>query len=55
MPVEECVRQIVRAMEGRRRELVMTARAKAGLWMKLVAPGAVDRIAASAVRTRDRR
>ena len=55
MPVEECVRQIVRAMEGRRRELVMTARAKAGLWMKLVAPSAVDRIAASAVRTRNRR
>jgi short-subunit dehydrogenase len=54
MPVEECVRQIVRAMERRQRSLVMTARARFALWLKLVAPGLVDRVAAAAVRERNR-
>jgi short-subunit dehydrogenase len=54
MPVEECVRQIVRAMERRDRELVMTARGKLGLWMRLVAPSLVDRLAIRALRERDR-
>jgi hypothetical protein len=31
----------------------MTAKAKVGMWLKLVAPGAVDRIALRAVRERD--
>ncbi|HQR39048.1 MAG TPA: SDR family oxidoreductase [Blastocatellia bacterium] len=52
MPVEECVRQIVAAMASRRRDLVMTARARLAMWVKLVAPGVVDRIAAKAVRER---
>ncbi len=53
MSVEECVRIMVRAIERREREVVMTARAKLGMWLKLVAPRAVDKIAARAVRTRD--
>ncbi|HTX90863.1 MAG TPA: SDR family oxidoreductase [Anaerolineales bacterium] len=51
MPVEECARLIVRAMSRRQRELVMTLRGKLGLWLKLIAPGLVDRIASQAIRT----
>jgi short-subunit dehydrogenase len=49
MGVEECARLVVRAIEGRKRELVMTARGKIGLWLKLVAPGLIDRIARRAI------
>ncbi len=45
MPVEKCVRLIVRAIEKRKRELLMTARAKLGMWIKLIAPSLVDRTA----------
>jgi len=50
MSVEECTWIIVRAIDRRERDVVMTAQAKLGMWMKLVAPGLVDRIAARAVR-----
>jgi len=50
MSVEECTSIIVRAVDRRSREVVMTARAKIGLWLKLVAPSVVDRIAERAVR-----
>lgn len=50
MSVEACVERIVRAIERREREVVMTTKAKAGLWLKLVAPALVDRIARKAVR-----
>jgi hypothetical protein len=43
MPVEECVRQIIRAAASRKREVVMTLQGKLGLWMRLIAPGAIDR------------
>lgn len=49
MTVEACARQIVRAMETRRRELIMTLRGRVGAWIKLVAPGLVDRIARRAI------
>ena len=49
MSVGECAGQIVRAMEHRSREVVMTARARFGFWLKLVAPGLVDHIARRAV------
>jgi short-subunit dehydrogenase len=49
MSVEDCARRIVAAIEGREREVVMTARGKIGLWLKLVAPGLIDRIAKRAV------
>jgi len=51
MSVEDCARRIVAAIEGREREVVMTARGKLGLWLKLLAPSLVDRIARRAVET----
>jgi short-subunit dehydrogenase len=50
MPVDECARQIIAAMRARRRELVMTARAKVGLWLKLIAPRVVDGMARAALK-----
>jgi short-subunit dehydrogenase len=50
MSLDECTRILVRAIDRREREVVMTARARVGMWLKLVAPGAVDRIALRAVR-----
>jgi hypothetical protein len=50
MSVEECTSIILRAVDRRAREVVMTPRAKVGLWMKLVWPGLVDRLAERAVR-----
>jgi short-subunit dehydrogenase len=52
MSVEECARQAARAIERRSRQLIMTARGKVGPWIKLVAPGLVDRIASRAVEGR---
>ncbi|HEX7605907.1 MAG TPA: SDR family oxidoreductase [Usitatibacter sp.] len=49
MSVEVCARRIVKAIEAREREVIMTARGKMGLWLKLVAPGLIDRIARRAV------
>jgi short-subunit dehydrogenase len=49
MAVEECARIMVEAIERRRREVVMTARGKMGLWLKLIAPSLVDRIARRAI------
>jgi NAD(P)-dependent dehydrogenase (short-subunit alcohol dehydrogenase family) len=49
MSLESCVEQILDAMAHRRREVVMTAQAKVGMVVKLVAPGIVDRIAARAI------
>jgi len=52
MSLEECTRILVRAIDRRDREVVMTARARAALWLKLLAPRAVDRIASRAVTAR---
>jgi short-subunit dehydrogenase len=49
MTVAACARRIVRAIERREREVVMTARGKIGLWLKLLAPSLVDRIARRAI------
>jgi short-subunit dehydrogenase len=51
MSVDECVRQIVWAMERRKREHLMTLKGKVTPWAKLMAPGFVDRIAAYTART----
>jgi NAD(P)-dependent dehydrogenase (short-subunit alcohol dehydrogenase family) len=53
MPVAECVRQILRAIRRRDRELVMTAAGKAGQWLKLVAPSMLDRLVADAIEKFD--
>ncbi|MEP7068507.1 MAG: SDR family oxidoreductase [Usitatibacter sp.] len=49
MSVEVCARRIVKAIEGREREVVMTARGKMGLWLKLLAPALIDRMAKRAI------
>ncbi|MYN20187.1 SDR family oxidoreductase [Rugamonas sp. FT107W] len=50
MPVEECARLIVDGMQARRREVVMSAKGKLGRWMKLIAPGLVERMALAALK-----
>jgi short-subunit dehydrogenase len=50
MPVEECVRQIIRAVHARKRELVMTLQGKIGLWLKLAFPKVVDRLVLRALK-----
>ena len=49
MSPDECARRILHAARNRRREVVMTGRGKAGRWLRLIAPGLVDRIAARGV------
>lgn len=50
MPVAECARLIIDAMHARQREVVMTAKAKIGRFMKLVAPGVVENMALAALK-----
>lgn len=49
MGVAQCARIMVRAIERREREVVMTARGKMARWLKLLAPSLVDRIARRAI------
>jgi len=49
MSAEECARQIVKAMQQRRRMLVMTLKGRVGRWVKLASPALVDRMAERAV------
>jgi hypothetical protein len=53
-PVEECARQIARAMDRRDRELVMTLPGKLGEWLRLIAPSLLDRLVATAIERFDR-
>ncbi|MHA4869296.1 SDR family oxidoreductase [Duganella sp. PWIR1] len=50
MPVEECASLIVDGMEARKREVVMSAKGKLGRWMKLIAPGLVEKMALAALK-----
>jgi short-subunit dehydrogenase len=50
MSVEECVDQMLPAIASRKRELVMTAKARIGLWLKLIAPKKVDDMALAALK-----
>jgi len=43
MSTEKCVRQIINAASKRKRELVMTAKGKLGLWIRLIAPELIDK------------
>lgn len=52
MPVDVCARLIFDAMRKRKRECVMTAQGKIGVWLKLIAPGLVDRMARAKVVTK---
>jgi short-subunit dehydrogenase len=49
MPAEKCAQLIIQAAAARKRELIMTWRGKVGLWIKLIAPGIVDRVAQKAI------
>ena len=50
MPVAECAGLIIEGMLARRREVVMTAKGKLGRWLKLLAPGLVERLALAALK-----
>jgi hypothetical protein len=50
MPVEDCARLILGATLARRRDLVMTLQGKVGLWLQLLAPRIVDRMAEKVVK-----
>jgi len=54
MPVEECARLIIDGMNGRKREVVMTAKGKLGRFLKLFAPGVVEDLALKAVSEEQR-
>jgi len=45
MSVEECTSIITHAVDRRAREVIMTPRAKLGMWLKLAFPTIVDRMA----------
>jgi short-subunit dehydrogenase len=49
MSVETCARLIVDGTEARSRDIVMTAKGKLGRWIKLLAPGVVDKLALKAL------
>ena len=49
MSAEECADIIVRAIESRKREEIMTMKGKLGQWLKLIAPGVIDGMAKRAV------
>ncbi|NYE63390.1 short-subunit dehydrogenase [Duganella sp. 1224] len=50
MPVPECAALIIAGMEARQREVVMTAKGKLGRWLKLIAPGLVEKMALAALK-----
>jgi short-subunit dehydrogenase len=50
MSVEACARLIVAGAEARKRDIVMTAKGRLGRWIKLIAPGIVDRLALEALK-----
>jgi short-subunit dehydrogenase len=52
MSAEHCAELMVDAIERRDRALITSARGRLGLWLRLVAPRAIDRMAANAIRDR---
>jgi short-subunit dehydrogenase len=51
MSVEECARLIIDGMNRRKREVVMTSKGKLGRFLKLLAPGLVEKLALAALKT----
>lgn len=45
MSVNECAKKIIKAVANRKREAVMTFQGKFGLWLRLILPGLVDKMA----------
>lgn len=54
MSVEECARLIIEGMNARRREVVMTTKGKLGRFIKLIAPGLVEKMALAALKKDER-
>ena len=52
MTAGDCAARIVKAIDHRERLVLMSARGRAGRWLKLLAPSLVDRLAAKAIRDR---
>ena len=50
MSVAQCVRLIITGMQAREREVVMTTAGKFGRFIKLIAPGIVERMAMNALK-----
>lgn len=50
MTAAECADRIVKTMEDRKRLAVLSARGKVGRWIKLIAPGLIDRAAQKAIQ-----
>ena len=50
MTADECATLIIKAMENRERLAILSARAKLGRWVKLIAPDFIDQIALKAIR-----
>lgn len=50
MTIEECARLILRGMDKREREVVMTAQGKLGRLLKLLLPGVVENMALAALK-----
>jgi short-subunit dehydrogenase len=50
MTAEQCAAQIIEAMEKRQRLMLGSLRGRVGRWVRLVAPGLIDRIALKAAR-----
>lgn len=50
MSVEECARQTVQAVAARKREVIMTRRARLGMLLKAIWPDIVDRFAESGIK-----
>ena len=49
MSVEECARLILRGLARRDREVVMSLQGKVGRWLRLLAPGLVEKMALKAL------
>lgn len=50
MTADECAALIIKAMENRKRLAILSARAKLGRWVKLIAPDFIDQITLKAIR-----
>jgi short-subunit dehydrogenase len=50
MTVEKCARLIIEGMNRREREVVMTRKGKLGRWLKLIAPGMLEKITLNVVK-----
>ena len=50
MTANECASKIIRAMENRDRQAILSFRGKLGRWVKMIAPVLIDQVASKAIR-----